>query len=248
MFTGCAKKITRQKTIFDLENLQFEEPETVSENLKEKGIELAREKNFVEAIESLKKYTEKEPTDSTAYNVLAISYKNSGDFDQAMKYFEKALNLTTKPDEKAKILSNIGNLYYATAKYQAALGFYKEAAAEFDKNPMYMILIARTFVVLGDYDRAKKVLSVIDTKSLTSDDSDRGEDSGLNNYLLAEIHAGLNDEKGVYKNLAAALSLNPARFGPKLRKDMRDEKSLFYTLQGDRQMKNILARYVGQAH
>ncbi|MGC8605255.1 MAG: hypothetical protein ACP5VS_16430, partial [Desulfomonilaceae bacterium] len=141
-----------------------------------------------------------------------------------------------------------GNLYYATAKYQAALGFYKEAAAEFDKNPMYMILIARTFVVLGDYDRAKKVLSVIDTKSLTSDDSDRGEDSGLNNYLLAEIHAGLNDEKGVYKNLASALSLNPARFGPKLRKDMRDEKSLFYTLQGDRQMQNILARYVGQAH
>ena len=243
IFTGCTKKITRQNTVFDMDNLQFRQTDPASESLKEKGIRLAREKNFPEAIESLKKFVEQDPSDSSGFNALAISYKNSGDFVHAMKSFEKALNLTGNPEEKAKILANIGNLYYLTAKYQAALGFYKEAAAEADKNPMYLILIARTFVVLGEYDRARKVLSSVDEKSLRTDDSTKGEDRGLNNYLLAEIYAGLNDEKEVYKNLSAALDTNPGRFAPKLRQDMKDEKSLFYTLQGDKQVEKIMARY-----
>lgn len=243
---GCSKKIVLQKSVFDFDNLSFEQPESSNEDLKEKGIRLAREKTFPEAIECLKKYTETEPKDFSAFNAMAISYKNIGDFAQAMKYFEKALNLTTVPEERAKILANIGNLYYLTAKYQAALGFYKEAASEFDRNPMYMILIARTFVVLGDYDRARKVLAVVDGKSLKTDDLENGEDRGLNNYLLAEIYTGLNDEKDVYGNLAAALKANSLRFSAKLRQDMKDEKNLFYTLQGDRRIEKMLARYTGQ--
>ncbi len=243
LFTGCSKKITRQKMVFDLDNLFWEQPESSSESLKEKGIRLAREKNFIDAIDALRKYTETEPKDYSAYNAMAISYKNIGDYSQAMKNFEKALSLTNKPEERAKILANIGNLYYLTAKYQAALGFYKEAAGEFDKNPMYMILIARTFVVLGDYDRAKKVVSIVDGKHLGTDDSEKDDDRGLNNYLLAEIYTGLNDEKEVYKNIAAALKANCARFEPKLRQDMRDEKNLFYTLQGDKRIEKMLARY-----
>ncbi len=243
---SCSKKIVLQKSVFDLDNLSFEQPESSGENLKEKGIRLAREKTFPEAIECLKKYTETEPKDFSAFNAMAISYKNIGDFSQAMKYFEKALNLTNVPEERAKILANIGNLYYLTGKYQAALGFYKEAASEFDRNPMYMILIARTFVILGDYDRARKVLAIVDGRSLETDDFEKGEDRGLNNYLLAEIYTGLNDEKDVYKNLAAALKLNSLRFSDKLRQDMKDEKNLFYTLQGDRRIEKMLARYSGQ--
>ncbi|MGC8657724.1 MAG: tetratricopeptide repeat protein [Desulfomonilaceae bacterium] len=226
-----------------MDDIQFQQIPTTSENLKEKGIRLAREKEFPEAIEALKKFTEEDPTDSSAFNALAISYKNSGDYVHAMKSFEKALSLTVKPEERAKVLANIGNLNYLTGKYQAALGFYKDAAAADENNQMYLILIARTFVVLGEYDRARKVLSSINENSLKADDSTKGEDRGLNSYLLAEIYAGLNDEKEVYKNLAAALGSNPGRFAPKLRDDMRDEKSLFYTLQGDKHVGQILARY-----
>ena len=56
-------------------------------------------------------------------------------------------------------------------------------------------------MVLGDYDRARKVLAIVDGKSLEADNFEKGEDRGLNNYLLAEIYTGLNDEKDVYKNL-----------------------------------------------
>ena len=40
----------------------------------------------------------------------------------------------------------------------------------------------------------------------------------------------------------AALKANSARFSAKLRQDMKDEKNLFYTLQGDRRIEKILAR------
>lgn len=246
LLVGCSKKVTRQKTVFDIDKLFMERPENYSENLKEKGIKLAREKNFDEAIETLKKHTQIEPRDFSGYNALAVSYKNKGDFPQAMTNFEKALNLTDKHEDRAKILANIGNLYYSTEKYQAALGFYKEAAAEFDKNPMYMILIARTFVMLGDYDRARKVLSFVDVKPSRLDDAEKGDDLGLTNYLLAEIYTGLNDEKKVYNNIEEALRANPRRFATKLRQDMQDEKNLFYTLQGDKRIDKMLARLSGR--
>ena len=98
LLVGCSKKIVMQKSVFDLDNLSFEQPESSGENLKGKGIRLAREKSFPEAIECLKKYTETEPKDFSAFNAMAISYKNIGDFAQAMKYFEKALNLTNVPE------------------------------------------------------------------------------------------------------------------------------------------------------
>jgi tetratricopeptide (TPR) repeat protein len=241
--TGCSKKITRQNTVFDLDKTFVEKSANSRENLKDKGIQLARERDFAQAIDLLKKYTQDQPADFSAFNALAISYKNTGDFSRAMLNFEKALNLASAAEERAKILANIGNLYYSDGKYQAALGFYKEAASEFDKNPMYMILIARTFVVLGDYDRAKKVLSNLNSKDLRPSDLDKGEDRGLNNYLLAEIYTGLNDEKKVYSNIEEALKLDLPRFRAKLLHDMRDEKNLFYTLKGDKRVNDILAHY-----
>jgi tetratricopeptide (TPR) repeat protein len=241
--TGCSKKIIRQSTVFDLDKTFAEKSEDSRENFKDKGIQLARERNFVQAIDLLKKYTQDRPADFSAFNALAISYKNTGDFSNAMLNFEKALNLASAAEERAKILANIGNLYYSDGKYQAALGFYKEAASEFDKNPMYMILIARTFVVLGDYDRAKKVLSTLNSKGFCPSDLDKGEDRGLNNYLLAEIYTGLNDEKKVYANIEEALKLDLPRFRAKLLHDMRDEKNLFYTLKGDKRVNDILARH-----
>jgi hypothetical protein len=78
---------------------------------------------------------------------------------------------------------------------------------------------------------------------LRPSDLDKGEDRGLNNYLLAEIYTGLNDEKKVYANIEEALKLDLPRFRAKLLHDMRDEKNLFYTLKGDKRVNNILARY-----
>ena len=57
------------------------------------------------------------------------------------------------------MLANIGNLYFSAGKPQVALDNYKEAASEFPKDPLYLILIARTFVMLDDHERARKVLA-----------------------------------------------------------------------------------------
>ncbi|MFH0959302.1 MAG: tetratricopeptide repeat protein [Pseudomonadota bacterium] len=241
---GCSKKVVRNRTVFGLDNLSMEKSEKSAENLKDKGIELAREKSFEKAIEALKEHTQKNLTDSSAYNALGISYKSLGDFSSAMNSFEKALNMTKQPEERSKILSNIGNLYYAAGKYQAALGFYKEAASESDQNPLYLIFTARTFVMLGDYERARKVISQIEEKIPRSAQHKKDkEDVGLDHYLLAEIFTGLNEEKKVYENIEKALKANPARFVAKLSKDMQNEENLFFTLQGDKRIQKMLNRF-----
>lgn len=241
---GCSKKMESSKTVFNMDTLSFDQAQKSQENLKEKGIVLARERSFEKAIEALKEYTQKKSTDFAAYNALGISYKNLGEFSQAMNSFDKALILARNPEERSKILSNIGNLYSTTGKYQAALGFYKEAAAEFDKNPLYLILIARTFVMLGDYERARKVLQSLQEKVPgTNQDGKSQEDTGLDHYLLAEVFIGLNEEKNVYENIEKALMADPVRYVPRLRIDMQDEKSLFFTLQGDKRIQKMLNRF-----
>ncbi len=244
LFSGCSKKVMRNDSVFGLDSLSLEKFEKSDENLKKKGIELAREKSFEKAIEALKEYTQKNSSDSSAYNALGISYKSLGDFSMAMNSFERALTLTKQPQERSKILSNIGNLYYASGKYQAALGFYKEAAAEFEQNPLYLIFIARTFVMLGDYERARKVVSQVEKNFPRSGHEQKAkEDLGLDYYLLAEIFTGLNEENKVYVNIEKALRADPARFVAKLRKDMQNEENLFYTLQGDKRIQKMLNRF-----
>jgi tetratricopeptide (TPR) repeat protein len=241
---GCSKKVVRNGTVFGLDTLSLEKSAESNENLKEKGIGLAREKNFEKAIEALREHTQKNSSDSTAHNALGISYKSVGDFSPAMNSFEKALNLAKQPEERSKILSNIGNLYYASGKYQAALGFYKEAAAEFEQNPLYLIFIARTFVMLGDYERARKVVSEVEEKFAGSVREHKvKEDVGLDYYLLAEIFTGLNEENKIYENIENALKADPVRFVAKLSKDMRNEENLFYTLQGDKRVQKMLNRF-----
>ena len=60
-----------------------------------------------------------------------------------------------------------------------ALDNYKEAASEFPKDPLYLILIARNLVVLDEYERARKVLATAEKIHKNLEKYERGEDKGL---------------------------------------------------------------------
>ncbi len=153
---GCAKKQVRTGMPFGLDKVFTGLPAAAKETWKDKGIRLAKEKQFDQAIQAFTEHVVEEPEDFFGFNGIAVCYKNMGDHTNAMKNYERALEFADSQEDKAKVLANIGNLYFATGKPQAALGYYKEAAAEFEKNPLYLVLIARTFVILNDYDRAKR--------------------------------------------------------------------------------------------
>jgi tetratricopeptide (TPR) repeat protein len=148
-----------------------------------------------------------------------------------MRNFERALELADSSEQKAKILANIGNLYFSAEKPQVALGFYREAAAEYDKNPLYLVLIARTFLVLNENDRARKALAQAEAMERLLDKDEREEDRGLGSYLMALSYAALNDEEKVLKYVNRVLKINPKKYLPRIKKELSDETSLLYTLQ-----------------
>ncbi len=238
---GCAKKQSRTGMPFDLDKVFTGNPQpVVKESSKEKGIRLAKEKQFDQAIQAFMEHVVEEPEDFFGFNGIAVCYKNSGDHANAMKNYERALEFAESQEDTAKVLANIGNLYFATGKPQSALRYYKDAAEEFDKNPLYLILIARAFVVLNDYDRARKVLVSAEEMHKDLEKYERDEDRGLGSYLMAHCYVALGQEEKVFQHLEKALRVNPDKYRSRIQNDLSDEKSLLYTLKDDPQLKKVL--------
>ena len=204
----------------------------------------AKEGEFEPAIESFTKHVVEDPESFFGFNAIAICYKNMGDHTKAMQNFERALEFADDKEEKAKVFANMGNLYFAANSPQVALGYYKEAAAEFDKNPLYLILIARTFLHLNEPERATQ--SAYSSRRHTSriwTSMNEMTRKDLGYYLMAQCYLALNDEEKVFQRLEKALKANPFRYVKRIEKDITDEKSLMYTLKEDERLQKALRRY-----
>ena len=243
---GCAKKVTRSGVPFDLDSVFAGKHEPLEESWKEKGMRQAKEGEFEPAIESFTKHVVEDPESFFGFNAIAICYKNMGDHTKAMQNFERALEFAEDKEEKAKVFANMGNLYFAANSPQVALGYYKEAAGEFDKNPLYLILIARTFLHLNEPDRARKVLIAAEDILKNLDKYERDDEKGLGYYLMAQCYIALNDEEKVFQRLEKALKANPLRYVKRIEKDISDEKNLMFTLKEDERLQKALRRYASK--
>lgn len=239
---GCAKKLTQKGIPFELDRVFLGLFSLPQESMQEKGMRLAREARFHEAIEAFNQHLLENPDNFSGHNALAICYKNIGEHTKAMKNFEKSLELASSNEERAKVLSNIGNLYFGMGKYQVALGYYKEAQSETSRNPLYLVLIARTFILLDEYSRAKKVLASAEEICGELNKYEKDDDRGLGFYLMAQAYLALGDEQRVFEHLEHALKLNPDRFMLKLEQDTADEKNLLYTIRDDLKLRTLLQR------
>jgi len=242
---GCGSKLLKKGIPFDLDRVFpgvfAVEPET----LKQKGLRLVRDKDYTSAIEAFKSYVLEHPEDFFGFNAIAVCYKNLGDNTKAMQNFERALEFARGPDERAKVLANIGNLYSTSGKYQVALGYFKEAYNESPENPMYLILIARTFIYLDEPQRAQKVVNTIEQSIRDLPKYEREEDKGIGHYLLAQVYVALNEEDKVFETLRKAFKANPSRFIARIEADSSDETNLFYTIRDDARLKKLIRGFTG---
>jgi tetratricopeptide (TPR) repeat protein len=240
---GCARKVPHSGMPFGL-NLFFEpRPEVPQDGSKEKGIRLAREENFPEAIEAFTQHVLEEPESFSGFNAIGVCYKNMGDHTNAMKNFERSLEFAESPEERAKVLANIGHLYFSVDKHQVALGYYKEAAGEAEKNPLYLIFIARSFIYLDEPDRARRVLAAAEKMAKEFPKYEPDDDRGLGSYLLADCYSRLNEWDKVIQYLEAAMKANPSKYVRKLAKAWSDQTSLLYTLKGDARLEKAIRQY-----
>jgi tetratricopeptide (TPR) repeat protein len=68
-------------------------------------------------------YLQRNPGDTLGWNALGIAYGESGQYDEATKAYQKALEITP----------NFVDSYYNLAMVQAGRGFYRDAVKYFDK-------------------------------------------------------------------------------------------------------------------
>ena len=83
------------------------------------------QQQYPQAIEQYKKATELEPSYSTAYNLLGYSYRQTGDFANAEKAFQRYIELIPKDpnpyDSYAELLLKMGRFDDSIAQYRKAL-------------------------------------------------------------------------------------------------------------------------------
>ena len=75
---------------------------------------------------------EKHPDTAMSYNNIGNVYYNLGDYNEALEYFNKALEIKKEVlgEKHANIASsylNIGNLYYKLGDYKKALKYHNKA-------------------------------------------------------------------------------------------------------------------------
>lgn len=245
MIGGCGVKPLKKGIPFELDKVFPGIFAVEQETAKQKGLRLVKDKDYAAAIEAFKQYVLEHPEDFFGFNAIAVCYKNLGDNAKAMQNFERALEFARGPDERAKVLANIGNLYSASGKYQVALGYFKEAYNESPENPMYLILIARTFIYLDEPQRAQKVVAAIEQNILELPRYEREEDKGLGHYLLAQVYIALNEEDKVFDALRKAFKANPSRFISRIEADSSDQTNLFYTIKDDARLKKLIRGFTG---
>lgn len=247
MFVGaCTNPTIRyDRMVFDLDKVFDYEVTEEEQSWKDKGRMLARLGDLEGAVEAFTSYVEERPEDYYGFNALAICYKKQGDHRKAMTNFERALEFAQTPDERAKILANIGNLYKTWGKPQVALGYYKEAAKESDGQPYHLILVSRAYMALDQSDRAKKVLEQIEHSDKPIEDPDNVDDPGLASYLMAVTYLALGkaEPDKVIRYLEDAVKADPDRFVLQIERDMNREQSLLYTLKGDPTLTAMLEKY-----
>lgn len=100
---------------------------------------------------------------SFALNGLGLIYRNHGQFDKAIQYFEKSRKYGDKADDYARVtkaLGNIGSCYQIQGKYDKTLEYYKKAL-EYSQRKNYtegegvaVMRIGGLYQLRGDYDNA----------------------------------------------------------------------------------------------
>ena len=93
----------------------------------------------------------KNPDDYSAMMQIGIIYGESGEVNEAQKYFEKANVLS--PDN-AVIRNNLGNIHFLKGEYKEALSDYQLAAEIDPADPYILVNLTKIYLRLDQRDKA----------------------------------------------------------------------------------------------
>lgn len=127
-----------------------------SDNYLQRGLVYLRAYKLEEAIADFEKSVEGDPENWSAYNNLGCCYQYMAEYDKAIEYYNKALELLKKDNRKStKPYNNMVTCYRASNEYLKANECYLKNVEEmdYDKEEAYKE-IAKNYMYLEDFDNS----------------------------------------------------------------------------------------------
>ena len=109
----------------------------------DKAMALFKERKYEEAIDAFSLVLENEPDNADIYNNMGVAYSCLGNFDQAERFYTKALELDP---ELAQAYINLSDLYYKAGDLPSALGTLQRGTYELPENLAIAHLLARVYI------------------------------------------------------------------------------------------------------
>ena len=103
------------------------------------------------SVKYLKRSISVDPNYSDAFNHLGVAYLSMGNYDEAIKYFKRALEnpLYLNPESA---LSNMGYAYFKKDDYLASIKTLKEAISEYSDFPRSYYTLGLVYLKMGKID------------------------------------------------------------------------------------------------
>lgn len=105
-------------------------------------------KMYREAIET---YLSIKPPTAVVYNKVGIAFHQSGNLDNAKKYYDRALKLNR---DYAEAVNNVGTIHYARQSYRRAVSTYKRALKLSPDSASIHSNLGTAYFARRDYKRA----------------------------------------------------------------------------------------------
>ena len=183
--------------------------------LYEKGLELARANDTLNAIDSFKAAVSLFPKFPLALNQLGVQYLTLGKTDKAVEALKSAVDLT--PDAFAPRL-NLGVALLEAKQFAEAEAQLREAIKQNPSASTAHMYLGLTLARLNKYDEAEKEL----IRAIESG----GNQLGLAHYYLGGLYWKKQDYRKAIEQLEAYLNLTPnAADAERVRSTIRDLRS-----------------------
>ena len=166
----------------------------------DKAMELFKERKYKECIDVFHSVLENEPDNADVYNNMGVSYSCLGEYEKAVNYLTKALELDP---------INLSDLYYKAGDLASAVGVLQRGSYELRDNLTIAHLLARVYIDDQRWDDA-------------IDELDRvleGEPENYDAYYdLGHVYFELGDYEGAISNFETVTQYR------------EDSELLFYSL------------------
>lgn len=107
-------------------------------------------KRWNDAIDNYKKAMEIRQ-DSVFLENCGLAYERNGNFKEAEKYYQEALEVDP---ESAKLFNRLGVFYHDQTDYEKSIGYYLKALEREPQNLLYLENLALAYSMKNDYDAA----------------------------------------------------------------------------------------------